>query len=184
MKRAQVETQTLMYALSAIIAVFLLIFGYSAIGKFQDDGSNAEQLVFENSLKKRFNSVDYGTMFPVDLFLPQKYTGICFVHSVMNDATLLPNPINPDTDPISAQCRDDPVITASMRVGSLNDVFLIEGSKRIATAAYQLSNLSVRVDTDADGTLESCFCVPKKGGKVSFFLEGFGRTIGVRPVNE
>lgn len=169
--RAQIETQTLMYALSGIIAVLLLLFGYVALTDFQEQGDFAQQLVFENSLRKHFASVDYGTDFPVDIVVPASIARVCFVQSF------------PQVNPISTQnfqlCAD-PLLRSSVAWGVQKDVFLIEKATGLATASYFVGNLSVSVPLGAD--TQRCFCVDTATGKASFRLEGLGRQISVRPV--
>jgi hypothetical protein len=182
-KRAQIEGQTLMYALSAIIAGFLLLFGYSALTTFQQEGKGAENLAFENSLRKRFDSVDYGTEFPVDVLVPQGVSKLCFLRSYSGFSADPTPPQIGGTD--LGDCNALGVIASSNRWRTGKDVFVFQGNQVVS--AFSMANLTVPGVGAVGGSgpcvtdNRQCFCAEAKGGRVSFRLLGLGRSIGVCP---
>ncbi len=173
MSRAQIEGQTLMYALSAIIAGFLLLFGYSALTTFQQEGQGAENMAFENSLRNKFDSVDFGTRFPVDVLVPQGVTKLCFANSFRT------NPLDRPINTLGDECTAISAIKRAADWGVDKDVFVLNGKQVVSS--FSMVNLTVPGRSDCIPAASQCFCVEAKGGKAQFYLYGKGKSIGVCP---
>lgn len=153
MKIAQLYSQIFIYILTIVLVSFILVYGYTAVKNFKERADQVSCLKFKNDMQNAISSVssDFGTVKRKDLSICGRYTGVCFVESF--------------TEP-DIPYETDPIIMDSVRSGSGNNVFLIEG---IAKEPFYAGNISVGPD--------DVLCIEAAGGKISLRLEGKGNHV-------
>ena len=108
--------QAFVYAVSAIIIIAVLLFGYSTISSLQQTKDSRGEIQFKTKLQNDIEiaSQKYGSVNSKSYTIPNGYTKLCFI-----------NPENVGTDDI-----ENPIINNSVRNGLKQNVFLFGDNKK------------------------------------------------------
>jgi hypothetical protein len=165
-KRAQIQSQTLIYILALIIIVMVLFFGYQSVRSYNKKTNQVILIQFQNGLKKDVTSLsnDYGSIKIKEYKLPSGYDEICFV-DLENIKSF-----NPENLIIG-----HPIILDSVKSGAKKNIFLFEKNnlQTFYVEELRLPNLPYY----------SCIQLPKSTTKLA--IEGKGDSSIVKtPPNE
>lgn len=150
MNKKSQASEVLIYAISAIVVILILYFGYRGVSSFIKARESAEIEKFKLQLKSDISNaaLDYGSVKILTYDLPKKYNSICFV----------------DLKNVEINSITNPIISDSVESGSPNNAFLI-GKE---TEGIDAGPLSVEC--------EPYFrCINKTIGKINLTVEGRGR---------
>ncbi|MEM4282215.1 MAG: hypothetical protein QXU88_00570 [Candidatus Woesearchaeota archaeon] len=115
MRLGQIVGQIFLFLLATIVFVFIVVYGYRAIGNLVAKGEQADLVRFNSELSSAVSaiSLDYGSVRCLELSLPKRYRTFCFVGQ------------EPD---IGALSLVSPLIASAVQSGIKQNVFLIPPS--------------------------------------------------------
>lgn len=180
MKKTQISGQVLIFVLALIITAAVLIFGYNAIKKIQEQQEKIEIIKFKNDFKEMIDTAtfSYGSSKRMSMIMPRGYDELCLV-----DTDLKPSNSNLENkNRIIHDVWDDDA--------SKDNAFLLKRG-RLTPESFYAGNLSV--DGDGDGTddrevvvtgatgNQGFLCMNTSiGSTINFIIEGRGRHALVR----
>ena len=152
-KKAQIIGQVFIFILSGLIFVLIIAYGYSAIKYFLERQEQVVLVDFKTDLEIAVEGVkrDYGTVRKVELKLPTKYQGVCFLDYVKCGTPELVLP----SQKISVPWAKDACVVKSANVFTV-------------PRQIDLSFPDIQVDTGA-------VCLPNVGGTITVRMEGTGK---------
>ncbi|MBI4143361.1 hypothetical protein HY487_00590 [Candidatus Woesearchaeota archaeon] len=154
-KKAQLVGEVFKYALIGVVSVAVIIMGYRMIDVAKERGCKTEIAKFEIELRDMDKSVRYGARELREYEVPCSADRIYFFD--------LSKRINPD------DFREIPIIMDTLKNSGGSNVFIVKGGD-VKRSFYA-------------GNLEMAFpyniCFTPKFGKMSFFLEGAGKSAKV-----
>lgn len=155
-KKSQIN-QVFIYLISALIIIFVLYYGYTAIIGFSSKQQQIAYATFKAELEKAISGVatDFGTVRIQDIDAPPNYNQVCFV-----DPSLIGNP---GSDAAALQSTS-PIMYDSVSSGARNDVFLLPSG-----SPFYEDNVQVSGPNN-----QKFFCTDIKYGKVKLRFEGLG----------
>ena len=151
LKKGQIISELLKYLLVAVIAVFIMSFGYKMISTVNRQGCNTEIAKFEIDLKDFSKNLRFGVKEFQSYAVPCKVDKI-YIFDLSKDT-------NPD------DFNDTPIMKDMLRSGSHNNLFLVKSGE-------------LKHSFNAgDFEIESAYiCLKPKFDKISFFAEGAGKS--------
>ena len=153
-KKAQIIGQVFIFILAGLIFILIITYGYKAIQYFLERQEQVMLLDFRTDLEIAVEGVkrDYGTVRKVELKLPSKYQGVCFLDAA-TCAKTTPKLVLPVQE-ITAEWAQDACMIKSA------NVFTIPRDIDVALP-------DIQVDT-------GYVCIPN-AGKITVRMEGTGK---------
>jgi len=149
MNRKAQASEVLIYAISAIVVILILYFGYRGVSSFMKARESAELEKFKIQLKSDIQNaaLDYGSLKILTYEIPQQYNSICLI----------------DLKSVITNEIKNPIIKDSIETQSKNNAFLI-GKE---TIGFEAGPLSIECKP-------YFLCINKTVGKIKLKLEGKG----------
>ncbi len=155
-RKAQIQTQILIYVFALIVVSLILIFGVKAIGGFRKDTQKVANVAFQTDFKALIANVaaQYGSVEKADIMLSTDYIKACFVDK--------------QTDPahVSYAFIKDALSTDE-------NVFLVKSPSDIESF-----KTTTPIQVNAPGHY---YCVPNTNGKITFTITGKSRFAEISP---
>ncbi len=153
MKKAQIQSQVLVYVLALLIVGLVLIYGYQSIQKMKANAQIAEFIKFQDTVKKSVNSLkyDYGSVKKRTFYVPGDYREVCFG---------VPGQTYPST------VNKYPIIKDSLVSEAGRNVFLYPDG----IESFNVTDIVVQ---------DNFKCYNVVGGKITVTLEGMGSRVKV-----
>lgn len=162
MKRAQVQTQILMYVLAVIVGTMILVFGYNAVRGFLSTQDDVDTLQFKTELQTHIDvkASQYRTVNVFDYSVPSRFTSVCFADHTMRAGF--------DNQP---KITDSYILENTIKDAFLPmDVFLLEDG--LVTDMFHVGSIALRT---ADDSAKSADCFDIVDGYMQLRLEALGR---------
>jgi hypothetical protein len=82
MRKAQINSQILVYILAVVITAIILIYGYKAINDIRTSADTVELLTFKSDLRSAITTIssDYGSIKVKVFRMPAGFSELCFVN--------------------------------------------------------------------------------------------------------
>lgn len=160
-KRGQIQSNVIMYALIGIVAVMVLLFGYKTIKSLSGKADEADLINLKADLKKDFSNVKYGVVKERSYRLPQGINGICFVDRIKRTdcaahPLLGPSCTDDPSNPLIRNIIDDTTRNVILKTDNVPESVYIE-RLRLNCCNYH--------------------CAKKKGNTVEIKIKGMGELI-------
>ncbi|MBD3314129.1 hypothetical protein GF345_06820 [Candidatus Woesearchaeota archaeon] len=163
-RKAQIPSTVFIYALAAIIIAFILIFGYSAIGKLGSTASKTETAKFKTDIKNLIiEDTSYGKSDYITINIPMGYSELCFIATEDPDDSEFVQSDTTDKYPLAYDVAESP-----------NNVFLADDEGNIDP--FLVEDFSIEGD-------KTDICIPAQSGQLKFRIEGKGDHALIIPVN-
>lgn len=159
-KKAQIIGEVFKYLLVGAVSIIMLVAGYKLVLVVKERGCQAELAKFEVELKDIGRSLRFGEK---ELKIYDAPCNADKIYFFGNDKPVEPEIFN-----------DIPIIKDSLKSGSQNNIFIVDEGK--VKRAFYAGSLEI------EAPYYLCF-VPKSG-KISFFIEGAGKSAKIAAAPE
>ena len=154
MRKAQIIGQVFVYVLASVTFALIILFGYQAILKFQEQGKEVEIINLKNELQSSINDIaSNNDVQRKELILPAGTKSICFLGDSPNAHACL----------CTTGCNDyNPQVCKDWLDGTRENVILIP---RISVPIY-LNKIELA---------NNYLCLSPANGKITLKLQGTGK---------
>ena len=166
MRKAQINSQFLVYILAVIITAMILIYGYKAINDIRENAKTVERITFMSEIRTAVKSIspDYGTVKSRSFRVPSGYTEVCFVNLEYkeNEAyaiiSILPPKYQIMKEMVKAINAGDPVVPKNLYLCPncadqeyVGNITLIENEEEVAYICFPVQSGSIRLRLEGAG---------------------------------